>query len=73
MRREQLLKQPLCEECTKATPPRVTLADIVHHVLAHHGDYDLFWYGELASVCKRCHDTVLQQREKEEVAKRRKA
>lgn len=34
----------------------VTEATIADHVTPHRGDYDLFWHGELQSLCKPCHD-----------------
>lgn len=64
VRHVQLLQAPLCAECQRAKPPRVTMADTVHHVIPHKGDPALFWDAtNLESVCKRCHDTVIQSRE----------
>lgn len=33
----------------------VTPATEADHVTPHRGDSDLFWRGELASLCKPCH------------------
>jgi hypothetical protein len=65
VRRIQLLKQPLCQECARANPPRVVSAQVVHHTVPHRGDADLFWNTDgLESVCKRCHDGIIQSRER---------
>lgn len=40
-------------------------ADTVDHIRPHRGDPVLFWdYGNLQSVCKACHDGILQKLEK---------
>jgi 5-methylcytosine-specific restriction enzyme A len=65
MRWVQLMKQPLCQECQRQTPSRVTSANVVHHAIPHKGDPVIFWDATvLESVCKRCHDTILQSRER---------
>ena len=53
-RAAQLAAQPLCERCLAQglTVP----ATIAHHKVRHQGDADLFWNGELQSVCQPHHD-----------------
>jgi hypothetical protein len=29
---------------------------VADHVIAHRGNPELFWYGQLQSLCKQCHD-----------------
>jgi 5-methylcytosine-specific restriction enzyme A len=38
-------------------------ATVAHHVERHCGDYDKFFGGKLASVCKNCHDSDEQRKE----------
>jgi 5-methylcytosine-specific restriction protein A len=54
LRAEQLTRSPLCERCS--TDDRPVIATVVHHKERHHGDEGLFFGGELASLCKDCHD-----------------
>jgi 5-methylcytosine-specific restriction protein A len=61
-RRPQLAKQPLCAWCRERG--RTTEATIAHHLVPHHGDPELFWHGELISLCKHCHDREAQQIER---------
>ena len=64
LRLAQLRKSPLCAECMRAQPSRVTAADTVHHMLPHRGDYVLFHDPmNLESVCTRCHNSIIQSRE----------
>lgn len=35
----------------------------VDHVVPHRGDYDLFWHGELQTLCTRCHNSAKQKEE----------
>ena len=44
------------------THPR---AAVVHHLIPHHGEAELFWCGDdgLEASCKRCHDSALQRSE----------
>lgn len=58
-RKAQLARQPLCEDCLKVG--RYTSATVAHHIVKHNGDPDLFWNGELASVCAPCHNRYEQQ------------
>ena len=39
-------------------------ASIAHHIQRHHGNPELFWRGELVSLCKQCHDSDAQSIEK---------
>lgn len=54
LRLHQLRREPFCSRCG-------AIATVAHHVVPHKGDWALFTQGALASVCKRCHDTVEQQ------------
>ncbi len=38
-------------------------ADVADHVIPHKGDEQLFWFGELQSLCKPHHDGTKQQQE----------
>ena len=52
-----LKEHPLCEcdECTKVH--KLTTANVVHHVIPHHGNYELFWDEDnWQAMNKRCHD-----------------
>lgn len=42
----------------------VTAANVADHIVKHNGDADLFWDGELQSLCKTCHDSLKQSQEK---------
>jgi 5-methylcytosine-specific restriction protein A len=55
----QLMAHPLCVMCAKTG--RVEIATIADHVIEHKGDLNLFWYGELQSLCKLCHDSLKKQ------------
>lgn len=50
-----LAKFPLCKACEEATPPRVTLGDVVDHVinLAAGGADD---ESNFQTLCNTCHD-----------------
>lgn len=68
-----LMKQPLCQECMRAAPPRVREANTVHHVIPHKGDLALFWDPtNLESACAACHSGIIQARERSEQAQRKK-
>ena len=50
-----LAEHPLCEECSKIGIVRE--AKVVDHVIAHKGNYKLFWNkNNWQSLCKECHD-----------------
>lgn len=41
----------------------VTPATVADHVVPHKGNEELFWCGEVQSLCKSCHDGPVQQME----------
>jgi 5-methylcytosine-specific restriction protein A len=43
---------------------RIEPATIANHKVRHKGDPELFWHGELNSMCKRHHDSDQQRIEK---------
>jgi 5-methylcytosine-specific restriction protein A len=56
LRKQVLLKQPLCAECQRQG--KITRATIVDHIKPHKGNLDLFWDEDnLQSLCKSCHDS----------------
>lgn len=61
-RARQLAEHPLCAMCEKQG--KVTAASIADHVEPHRGDPVAFWTGKLQSLCKRCHDSAKQLKEK---------
>lgn len=62
-RARQLQTEPLCRFCKQQG--RVTPATVADHVIPHKGDEDLFWNGELQSLCDqepwRCHSRRKQK------------
>lgn len=60
-RDHQLAIEPLCRYC-KAMG-RTTPATIADHIEPHRGDPELFWCGELQSLCSPCHSSVKQAEE----------
>ena|SRR6266850_7183578 len=60
--RRQLQAHPLCAMCLEHGV--VIPAQVADHVVPHHGDPQLFWFGELQSVCKDHHDSTKQQIER---------
>jgi 5-methylcytosine-specific restriction protein A len=54
-RRLQLLDHPLCKFCLERGV--VTPAIVADHLEPHRGDVNLFYTGELMSLCKACHDS----------------
>lgn len=50
----QLRNEPLCALCKQLG--RTSIATVADHVVPHKGDVNLFWNGELQSLCKICHD-----------------
>ena len=47
------MRQPLCAHCLRQGV--IEPATDVDHVIPHQGDEELFWRGELQSLCKSCH------------------
>jgi hypothetical protein len=41
----------------------VTAATVADHITPHKGDYNLFWHGELQSLCPHHHNSIKQQLE----------
>jgi 5-methylcytosine-specific restriction protein A len=63
LRRNQLMKEPLCARCSERG--QVTAATVAHHKLPHKGDPVLFFDpNNLASSCKDCHDVDEQRVER---------
>ena len=62
-RAKQLSRCPWCEPCLRLGLSRP--ANTANHVIPHRGDPHLFWYGELESTCKQCHDQAIQRAEGE--------
>jgi 5-methylcytosine-specific restriction enzyme A len=61
MRSRQLRATPYCPECERATPPRLVLATVCHHMQAHRGDARLFWDpANVESVYASGHDREIQ-------------
>ena len=58
----QRKREPLCCMCAKEG--RVTLAAVADHVVPHHGNPELFWHGELQSVCESHHNRTKQSIER---------
>lgn len=54
----QLQAEPLCRFCEAAGA--VTAATVADHIQPHRGDLDLFWNGELQSLCEQCHNQAKQ-------------
>ena len=61
-RAQQLAEFPLCAYCLEREKT-VTPARIADHKIPHRGDADLFWNGELQSLCKRHHDSDKKREE----------
>lgn len=60
-REHQLSTEPLCEMCK--AHGRTTEANVADHKVPHRGDPDLFWNGELQSLCEPCHNGPAQRRD----------
>ncbi|KZL93955.1 HNH endonuclease [Clostridium magnum DSM 2767] len=55
LRKQFLLKHPLCEECKREGI--VTAAEVVDHIIPHKGNEELFWdESNWQSLCKHHHD-----------------
>lgn len=55
------MAEPLCRMCLEQEI--VTAANTADHVTPHRGDPELFWYGELQSLCPVCHSRHKQNEE----------
>lgn len=62
IRQAQLATEPLCRYCGQQG--RITEATVADHVIPHEGDEQLFWHGELQSLCATCHSGAKQELEK---------
>jgi 5-methylcytosine-specific restriction endonuclease McrA len=60
--KRQLLHKPLCEACLRTGKLRV--AELADHIVPHRGDANLFWLGELQSLCHNCHNTSKRSEER---------
>lgn len=59
-----LAKHPLCVMCQAETPPRVTPATVVDHIVPHRGDKTLFWDSDnWQSLCATHHSRDKQREE----------
>lgn len=48
---------PLCRPCSRKSPPRVTPATVVDHIVDHKGDQQLFWdETNWQPSCDCCHN-----------------
>lgn len=57
----QLKRQPLCER--HLARGELVYANVANHKVPHRGDWALFIAGELESLCKACHDGMVQREE----------
>lgn len=60
-RARQLHAQPWCEPCARAG--RTRAATVANHNPPHRGVWRQFISGPLESVCKECHDSLIQREE----------
>ena len=63
----QLKREPLCRDCLSRG--LVTPAKHADHIEPHQGDAELFWNGDLQSLCVECH-SVKTAREQGKTARR---
>lgn len=69
IRAAQLAEEPLCRRCV--ANDKITAATVVNHRVPHRGDWDLFIGGPFESLCKPCHDSVVQSEERAEARRQR--
>lgn len=62
IRPAQLAREPLCERCKPRG--RLVEATVVNHVIPHRGVWAAFIAGPFESLCKPCHDRVVQREER---------
>lgn len=60
-RARQLAMEPVCRYCRRQGI--VTRASVADHVEPHREDPEMFWHGELQSLCASCHSEVKQREE----------
>lgn len=58
----QLTREPLCAICL--AQGNVTPASVADHVQRHEGNPDLFWRGDLQSLCAHHHNSDKQREER---------
>lgn len=59
-----LFSNPLCVYCEKIG--KVTVANVVDHIIPHKGDQKLFWdQKNWQPLCKYCHDNIKSKEERE--------
>lgn len=52
-----LSANPLCRPCSRKSPPQITPATVVDHIVDHKGDQRLFWdRANWQPSCERCHN-----------------
>ena len=61
LRISQLRREPLCKYCL--AQGRVTEAKVADHVIPHKGDRELFFCGELQSLCVQHHNGTKRSEE----------
>ena len=57
--RHQMDIEPLCRMCLDKG--KYIPAEVADHIIPHKGDYNLFWFGKLQSLCKSHHDSSKKQ------------
>lgn len=61
-RKRFLNTHPLCVYCKR--DDRITVANVVDHIVPHRGDMKLFWdVNNWQSLCESCHSSVKQREE----------
>lgn len=60
-REHQLRTYPLCKSCLKRD--QITAATVADHIDPHRDDINLFFHGELQSLCSTCHSGYKQRLE----------
>ena len=60
-RLRQLRLEPLCKYCLAAGD--VVPATVADHVVPHRWDEELFWHGQLQSLCAMHHSSTKQSQE----------
>ena len=61
LRIRQLKREPLCKYCL--LEGRIVAATIADHIVPHRWDSELFWKGELQSLCATHHSGSKQSEE----------
>lgn len=61
-RRLHRQEYPLCKRCLEKG--KIVAAQVVHHVERHEGNWEIFLNSELESLCKHCHDSLEQGKER---------